>query len=115
MIEWEAVCCQVLRKMPKFLLHPERDSIQLEAVLRALGDPIRMSIVRQLAKGEAERTCGFCSVPVSKSTKSHHFRVLREAGVIRVRIEGTFGMVSLRREDLSARFPRLLDTILVNH
>jgi DNA-binding transcriptional ArsR family regulator len=49
---------------------------------------------------------------VTKSTCTHHFRVLREAGVVHQRPEGTARMNSLRREDLDARFPGLLDTIL---
>jgi DNA-binding transcriptional ArsR family regulator len=83
----------------------------LTAVLFALSDPIRLSIVKCLANTD-EQACGSFDVPAAKSTLSHHFKVLREAGVIYMRPEGTSYRNSLRREDLEARFPGLLDTIL---
>lgn len=83
----------------------------LTAVLFALSDPIRLSIVKCLAKAD-EQACGSFDVPAAKSTLSHHFKVLREAGVIYMRPAGTSYKNSLRREDLEARFPGLLDTIL---
>jgi len=64
-----------------------------------------------LASGE-ERTCCSFDLPVVKSTGTHHFRVLREAGVIRQRVEGKTRLSALRREDLEARFPGLLDAVL---
>ena len=93
------------------LSHPGRDEIDLSAVLHALSDPIRLRIVVGLAV-EEERTCKSFELPVTKSTCTHHFRVLREAGVIRQRLEGTTKLNSLRREDLDARFPGLLDSVL---
>jgi DNA-binding transcriptional ArsR family regulator len=97
----------------KKLVHPERDAIELAAVLHALSDPVRLQIVRTLARdGEAERPCGTFELPVTKSTTSHHFKVLREAGVILQRHVGTLKLTSLRREDLDARFPGLLEAIL---
>jgi DNA-binding transcriptional ArsR family regulator len=93
--------------------HPERDAIELAAVLHALSDPVRLRIVAALARDdEAERTCGSFELPVTKSTCTHHFKVLREAGVIRQRQQGTTRLNTLRREDLDARFPGLLETIL---
>src|SRR5512142_454287 len=89
------------------LLHPARDEIELPAVLHALSDPMRLRIVAALARGD-ERTCGSFELPVVKSTCTHHFRVLREAGVIRQRLEGTTRLNSLRREDLDSRFPGLV-------
>jgi DNA-binding transcriptional ArsR family regulator len=91
--------------------HPRRDEIELAAVLHALSEPVRLRIVAGLARGD-ERTCGSFELPVTKSTCTHHFKVLREAGVIRQRAEGTTRVNSLRREDLDARFPGLLATIL---
>jgi DNA-binding transcriptional ArsR family regulator len=91
--------------------HPERDQIELEAVLHALSDPVRLRMVRELADG-GERPCGGIDLPVTKSTCTHHFRVLREAGVIEQRQEGTARLNSLRRDDLDGRFPGLLDTVL---
>ncbi len=93
------------------LPHPERDAIQLTAVLQALSDPMRLIVVIALS-GSEERTCKSIDLPVVKSTCTHHFRVLREAGVIRQRQEGTSRMNSLRRADLDARFPGLLDAVL---
>ena len=93
------------------ILHPTRDEIELAAVLHALSEPVRLRIVAGLARGD-ERTCGSFELPVTKSTCTHHFKVLREAGVIRQRAEGTTRVNSLRREDLDARFPGLLATIL---
>ena len=93
------------------LPHPGRDAIELSAVLQALSDPIRLIVVVALSDGD-ERTCKSIDLPVVKSTCTHHFRVLREAGVIRQRLEGTSRMNSLRRADLDARFPGLLDAVL---
>jgi len=91
--------------------HPTRGEIELAAVLHALSEPVRLRIVAGLARGD-ERTCGSFELPVTKSTCTHHFKVLRESGVIRQRVEGTTRVNSLRREDLDARFPGLLGTIL---
>jgi len=93
------------------LSHPARDDIALAAVLHALSDPMRLRIVAGLAV-EDKRTCKSFNLPVTKSTCTHHFRVLREAGVIRQRVEGTTRLNSLRREDLDTRFPGLLDSVL---
>jgi DNA-binding transcriptional ArsR family regulator len=93
------------------LCHPACEEIDLAAVLHALSDPIRLRIVAGLA-AEDGRTCGSFNLPVTKSTCTHHFRVLREAGVIRQRLEGTTRLNSLRREDLDERFPGLLESVL---
>jgi DNA-binding transcriptional ArsR family regulator len=93
------------------LPHPDRDHIELAAVLHALSDPVRLRIVAALAAGD-EMTCKSFELPVVKSTCTHHFRVLREAGVIRQRLEGTTRMNTLRRADLDERFPGLLDSVL---
>jgi DNA-binding transcriptional ArsR family regulator len=92
--------------------HPQRAELDLTAVLHALSDPMRLRIVAGLASGGDGRTCGSFELPVTKSTCTHHFRVLREAGLIHQRSEGTARVNTLRREDLEARFPGLLDTIL---
>lgn len=91
--------------------HPERAELDLASVLHALSDPMRLRIVAELAAGE-ERTCKSFDLPIVKSTCTHHFRVLREAGVISQRLAGTTRINSLRREDLDARFPGLLDAVL---
>ncbi|WP_439942254.1 ArsR/SmtB family transcription factor [Streptomyces sp. BBFR115] len=94
------------------LAHPAPEAIRLEGVLHALSDPLRLGIVRELAVGSDELACSDFDVPVSKSTTTHHFRVLREAGVIRQVYRGTAKMNGLRRDDLDALFPGLLDSLL---
>src|ERR1044072_9417039 len=90
---------------------PELDDVSLAVMMAALGDPVRVAIVRELdVRGEP--TCGACEVGVSKATRSHHFKVLREAGLTRTRAEGTHRHVSLRRADVDARFPGPLDALL---
>ena len=91
---------------------PAREDIELGAVLHALSDPTRLQIVTALDSRPDACPSGSFDVPVSKSTCTHHFRVLREAGVISQRPEGTSRLNTLRREDLDARFPGLLDAIL---
>ena len=91
--------------------HPEREQIRLENVLAALGNPIRLMIVHVLARG-GERTCGSVLTGVSKSTLTHHWRVLRDSGIIWQKPSGRENLLSLRKEDLDARFPGLLDGVL---
>ena len=83
----------------------------LTTVLDALSDPVRLQIFVQLSDC-AEHMCSSCELPVAKSTSSHHFRVLREAGVIETRVDGKKRLNRLRREALDACFPGLIDTIL---
>jgi DNA-binding transcriptional ArsR family regulator len=96
---------------PDPLSHPAPEEIELAAVLHALSDPMRLRIVVGLSI-EDKRTCKSFDLPVTKSTCTHHFRVLREAGVIRQRVDGTARVNSLRRRDLDQRFPGLLDSVL---
>jgi|SRR5437868_4228679 len=96
----------------EFFPHPDRDQIELASVLHALSDPQRLTIVRELAATEEPRACGSFALEVAKSTRTHHFRVLREAGVIRQYRDGTSRLSTLRREDLDARFPGLLNAVL---
>ena len=93
------------------LFEPETDALDLTGVLQALGDPVRLTIVRVLA-ADGERACGTVDLGVSKATRSHHFKTLREAGITHTRVAGTHRHVSLRRDDLEARFPGLLDAVL---
>jgi DNA-binding transcriptional ArsR family regulator len=94
------------------LHHPERSEIELPAVLHALSDPHRLEIVRRLAENSDPRPCGSFGFDISKSTMTHHFRILRESGVIRQERQGTTKLTELRREDLDTRFPGLLDAVL---
>jgi DNA-binding transcriptional ArsR family regulator len=91
---------------------PSREELQLDRVLHALSDPQRLTIVRALAADPTPRPCGSFGLDISKSTKTHHFRVLREAGLIAQEVQGTSRMSTLRRDDLDARFPGLLDAVL---
>lgn len=91
--------------------HPEPSEMTLIAVMGALSDPIRVGLVRTLAD-DRERRWGELRAPVAKSTLSHHLRVLRDAGITRTRQDGTRCFVRLRRADLEARFPGLLDAVL---
>jgi DNA-binding transcriptional ArsR family regulator len=91
---------------------PAREGIELSAVLHALSDPVRLGIVAAMYETGEERRCGSFGAPVTKSTLTHHFRVLRDAGVIAQRHEGTARLTSLRRDDLDERFPGLLDAVL---
>ncbi|MDQ3786384.1 MAG: helix-turn-helix domain-containing protein [Actinomycetota bacterium] len=99
--------------MTETLTHPARSEIRIESVLHALADPIRLQIVRELARiGCDGVACGAIDLPVTKSTRTHHLRILRHAGVINVRPVGTSRISTLRRDDLDALFPGLLDSIL---
>lgn len=80
-------------------------------MLHALSDPVRLDIVRRLAKG-GEKTCAELDGGRPKSTMSHHFRVLRDAGLVRTRGEGVTHFNSARLDELEKRFPGLLDAIL---
>ncbi len=92
------------------LPQPRLEDIRLEDVLSALGDPTRLEIVRKLVR-EGELSCKCLCGETPKSTLSHHFRVLREAGVTQTRICGTQRWVSVREEDLEQRFPGLLGLV----
>jgi len=101
---------QVAEEIP----HPTRAQLELGDVLHALSDPVRRSMVARLAASEQGNapSCGSFHVPVTKSTCTHHFKVLREAGMIRQRADGTTRLNTLRRDDLDAPFPGVLDAIL---
>ena len=91
--------------------HPSRQELELSSVLHALSDPARLEIVRRLAD-EDEPSCGTFDLGLSKATLSHHFRVLRESGVVLVRPEGRKRLLSLRTDDLNGRFPGLMEAVL---
>jgi DNA-binding transcriptional ArsR family regulator len=106
--------CGMASRNSTELVHPDRDQLQFTTILAALSDPVRLSIVARLADlgQNGERACVSFALPVSKSTQSGHFKALREAGLIRQRDEGTRRLNRLRREDLDARFPGLLDLVM---
>ena len=84
---------------------------ELHQVLAALGDPVRLDIVRQLTE-QPEIPCGGFGLDLAKSTLSHHFKVLREAGIVATRSEGTSLMNYLDRDSIERRFPGLLSGVL---
>ena len=93
---------------------PEVSAVELGTVMAALADPHRAGVIASLAAGRAlneagERACASFALPVAKSTRTHHWRVLREAGLIRQRDAGNGTFVRLRRDEFEDRFPGLLD------
>jgi DNA-binding transcriptional ArsR family regulator len=93
------------------MYHPDPQQITLSSVLYALGDPIRLAIVRQLAERGEQNCCDF-GFAIARSTMSHHFKILRESGVVLSRKSGTQHLNSLRQQELNERFPGLLTAVL---
>jgi len=93
---------------------PEVTDLDGMKILQALADPVRVEIVRQLAgcPAEGELSCGAVTLPVTKSTASHHFKTLLDAGIIAERSEGTRKYLHLRRDELDREFPNLIDSVL---
>ena len=96
---------------PRTYWIPEREDITIYGILAALSDPTRLGIVRAIA--ERDECCPFDFLEVtSKQNLTHHFKVLREAGLIQSRYEGRQKFVSLRRELIDDMFPGMLDGLL---
>ncbi|MFT0867320.1 ArsR/SmtB family transcription factor [Pseudomonas sp. CAM1A] len=107
-----AICeTPVIMSSMRAYTHPNPEDLTLERLLYALSDPVRMEIVRRLA-GVAEASCGELDGGRPKSSMSHHFRVLRDSGLVHTRNVGTTHMNSLRSDELESRFPGLLGSIL---
>jgi DNA-binding transcriptional ArsR family regulator len=100
--------------VPRQLPQPSRDSIDLVTVLAALADPIRLALLRAMfaVNGPADCAAVAHGVGVGAPTISHHYRVLREAGLTTTTVEGRRRIVTLRRDDMEARFPGLLAAVL---
>src|SRR3954454_25043571 len=94
------------------IVHPDVSALDLATIMRTLGDPVRLEIVRLLADGR-EHLCGELShaLEIPASTGSYHLKLLREAGVTRARAEGTQRLISLRADALNARFPGLVGVL----
>lgn len=99
--------------MPDADGHPAPEEMDLRTVLQALGDPLRFQVIAQFLREPegVEHTCAYFELPVSKSTTSHHFKVMREAGLLHMVHNGNSRTVVLRRTELETRFPGLLDLI----
>ncbi|HSI25991.1 MAG TPA: helix-turn-helix transcriptional regulator [Aeromicrobium sp.] len=93
------------------LEEPDVRELDMPIVMQALGDRLRLQIVQALAQ-EGEKQCGTFELGIAKATRSHHFKVLREAGITRTRVDGTSRFISLRADDLNAKFPGLLAAVL---
>ena len=91
--------------------HPPIEQVSVEQVLYSLSDSVRLSIVRKLVK-EGEASCAALDCGKAKSSMSHHFRVLRESGIVQTRSEGVTHLNSVRCKELERRFPGLLKAIL---
>ena len=91
--------------------HPAIDDIALSQVLYALSDPVRLDVVRTLAR-DGVASCSALDGGRPKSSMSHHFRVLRESGLVRTQTDGPAHMNELRREEMYRRFPGLLGAVL---
>jgi DNA-binding transcriptional ArsR family regulator len=101
----------MLRFAMRKIHHPAIDEVALSQVLYALSAPVRLGVVRQLAL-DGEATCSALDCGRPKSSMSHHFRVLREAGLVRTRTDGPAHMNDLRRQEIDQRFPGLLAVVL---
>jgi DNA-binding transcriptional ArsR family regulator len=99
-------------RLAEKIRHPDLDALDLATIMRTVGDPVRLALVRELADGR-EHACSElqAALGIPASTGSYHLRLLREAGVTRTRAEGTTRWISLRRDDLEARFPGLADVL----
>ena len=101
--------------MTRSLAHPTRDQIELPDVLDCLSDPTRLAIVYNLARHDQAATelrCGDFNAFSGKSNLAYHFAKLRNGGLIQTRVVGTTRYMKLRRKDLDARFPGLLDALI---
>ncbi|MFG3254514.1 ArsR/SmtB family transcription factor [Streptomyces sp. NPDC048172] len=100
-------------EVPEPLPEPARDEIRLEVVMAALSDPLRLGVVRKLLleAEEYDHACTWFGLDRPKSSLTHHFRALRDAGLIRQRQYGLSRRNQVRIDDLEARFPGLLQLI----
>ncbi|TFD50696.1 transcriptional regulator [Cryobacterium sp. Hh7] len=99
--------------LPEPLPEPSIDELQLEALMGALADPLRLTIVRKLMleSEDYDHSCGWFGFDRPKSSLTHHFKALREAGLIRQRQYGLERRSRVRTEDINQRFPGLLDLV----
>ena len=94
--------------------HPSADSLDLVAILAALSDPTRLTILIRLAEADAAIRCGDFTDLATKSNLSYHFAKMREAGLVSLRNEGTSRFLALRRDDIERQFPGLLDQLIAS-
>jgi DNA-binding transcriptional ArsR family regulator len=94
--------------------HPSADSLDLVAILAALSDPTRLTVLLRLAEADADVRCGDFTDLATKSNLSYHFAKMREAGLVSLRSEGTSRFLTLRRDDIERQFPGLLDQLIAS-
>ncbi|MFF9058889.1 ArsR/SmtB family transcription factor [Streptomyces sp. NPDC101213] len=95
------------------LPHPAVEDLRIGPILTALADDNRRRVVVELAeRPDEERLCASFDLPVGKSSRTHHWRVLREAGLVHQRDAGNGLYLRLRKEDLDRRFPGLLEAVV---
>lgn len=101
-----------IKFMVRFI-HPSKDDISLSGILNALSDPVRVNILKSLLNSDGMSCCQAAPCPkIAKSTLSNHFRILREAGLIRMEKNGVENLSIVRLEEINGKFPGLLKTIL---
>ena len=101
--------------MTRDVPHPDLDQISLAEVLHGFADPARLHMVKTMYElGECQCSSVYASLGLSKSNASHHFRVLRESGILRRSQRGSQQYAALRAEELEDRFPGLLGSVLAN-
>lgn len=100
--------------MPDETGHPTIEEMRLDAVLAALSDQKRRHVVREFLKIEkgAERHCSAFGLNLSRAATSHHFKTLREAGLIWQTDLGNRSVAHLRYDEIEQRFPGLLAIVL---
>ncbi len=92
--------------------HPTIEQVELTDIMYALADPTRLEIVVMLAQAGKKLTCGEINLNRPKSSMSHHFKILRSAGLVETLIEGTEHMNSLRLEEVESKYPGVLSAVL---
>jgi DNA-binding transcriptional ArsR family regulator len=100
--------------MPKTLPHPPLETIGLSTILSALADPVRRHLIRAVYRNKGSLECGMLTqnVDLTVATLSHHWRVLREAGLTKTTVRGRSRLIELRYSELEARYPGLIRVIL---
>jgi DNA-binding transcriptional ArsR family regulator len=92
--------------------HPQIEQVDLTDIMYALSEPARVEIVRQLAQADEPMSCGELNAGRPKSSMSHHFKILRDSGLIETRIDGKEHFNTLRLADVEKKFPGLLKSVL---
>jgi DNA-binding transcriptional ArsR family regulator len=101
-------------KESNIISHPTIDDVEIVDILHALGDPVRLQIVRIAARTKTALPCSAFNLNLPKATASRHFQILRDAGILKQTPEGNQRLISLRRKELDKKFPGLLRLVLTS-